>query len=551
MSESTTDRAVGRGIAFAAFLLMTGNLLSRILGLVREQLTSGLFGAGNDIAAFTVADNVNTLLFDLMLSGMLEAALVPVLAQWVLPERREEFRRISGALLSIVAIGLGSMAVLGTIFAPTVVRLMTALGGSGDARGTDTTDLTIDLVRIILPSIVFLGIAAIFMGCLYALQNVTVPALSSGIRNACVVIALVSLHGAIGIKSLPVGIVIGAILIAAVQLPALKRAKAIPIPNLRLRHPAVKQVIALYWPISIGLLISTFAVVVDRNLAWGAEEDAIGAMRYATTLVQLVMGLVGAAVSLASLPQLSQHAHNGDEPAFQATLTRALGLVTTLIVPAVFGLAAISSPVVALLFQHGELTSHQAHSITIALLGYLPGHFFAAFDQIFIFAFYARRNTRTPVVVGIVSTSVYFVLALSLVDRFGMIGLVLANSAQFAVHAIVMYWLARTSFGLAGERALWREMGQCALVAAPMALLAFSAWKVLDAALPDAGGIVGVSRELLLVGVPALLGVGTYIALGLRLKIREVRMLIFGIAGRVAPGLLSRYSTPDAGTERF
>lgn len=533
MSESTTERAVGRGIAFAAFLLMAGNLLSRVLGLVREQLTSGLFGAGNDIAAFTVADNVNTLLFDLMLSGMLEAALVPVLAQWIMPERREEFRRISGALLTIVAIGLGSMAIIGTIFAPTVVRLMTAVGGDGDARGATTTDLTIDLVRIILPSIVFLGVAAIFMGCLYALQNMTVPALSSGIRNACVVIALVVLHGAIGIKSLPVGIVIGAVLIAAVQLPALKRANAIPIPNLHLRHPAVKQVVALYWPISIGLLVSTFAVVVDRNLAWGAEEDALGAMRYATTLVQLVMGLVGAAVSLASLPQLSQHAHNQDEPAFQETLTRALGLVITLIVPAVFGLAAISSPVIALLFQHGELTDHQAHSITIALLGYLPGHFFAAFDQIFIFAFYARRNTRTPVIVGIVSTSVYFVLALSLVDRFGMIGLVLANSAQFAVHAIVMYWLARSSFGLAHERALWRTLGQCVLAAGVMAGLALLTWVGLDSLIPNGSGVADVVREITLVAVPAGLGALVYLGLAFKLQIGEVRTLVTGVTGRL------------------
>ncbi|CAN5442441.1 murein biosynthesis integral membrane protein MurJ [soil metagenome] len=533
MSESTTERAVGRGIAFAAFLLMAGNLISRILGLVREQLTSGLFGAGNEIAAFTVADNVNTLLFDLMLSGMLEAALVPVLAQWIMPEMRQEFRRISGALLTITAIGLGSMAILGSIFAPTVVRLMTALGGSGDARGAETTELTIDLVRIILPSIVFLGIAAIFMGCLYSLQNMTVPALSSGIRNACIVVALVVLHGSLGIKSLPVGIVVGAVLIAAVQLPSLKRANAIPIPNLHLRHPAVKQVIALYWPISIGLLISTFAVIVDRNLAWGAEEDALGAMRYATTLVQLVMGLVGAAVSLASLPQLSQHANNKDEPAFQATLSRALGLVTTLIVPAVLGLAAISSPAIALLFRHGELTNQQAHSITIALLGYLPGHFFAAFDQIFIFAFYARRNTRTPVIVGMVSTGVYFALALSLVDRYGMIGLVLANSTQFAVHAIVMYWLARSSFGLAHERALWRTMGQCFLAAGIMAGLAFLTWLGLDHAIPTSTGFTDVAREIMLVAIPAGLGAAVYLGLAFKLQIGEVRSLVNGVTGRL------------------
>src|SRR4051794_4534731 len=88
-TEPATERVAHRGIAAAAFLIMAGSLGSRVLGLVREQLTSGLFGAGNEIAAFTVADNVNTLLFDLMVSGMLEAALVPVLALWALPNLRE------------------------------------------------------------------------------------------------------------------------------------------------------------------------------------------------------------------------------------------------------------------------------------------------------------------------------------------------------------------------------------------------------------------------------------------------------------------------------
>jgi len=110
-TEHATERVAHRGIAAAAFLIMAGSLGSRVLGLVREQLTSGLFGAGNEIAAFTVADNVNTLLFDLMVSGMLEAALVPVLALWSLPHMREEFRRISGTLLMMVTISLSTLAI--------------------------------------------------------------------------------------------------------------------------------------------------------------------------------------------------------------------------------------------------------------------------------------------------------------------------------------------------------------------------------------------------------------------------------------------------------
>lgn len=527
-----TDRAAAKGLAAATFVLMAGNLLSRVLGLVREQLTAGRFGAGNEIAAFTVADNLNTLLFDLMVNGMLQAALVPVLAQWALPELRDEFRRISGALITLVALVLGGFALLGTLFAPTLVRLMTALGGSGDARGPETTQLTIDLVRLILPSIVLLGVGAVLMGSLYALERVTAPAFSTGARNLCVILALLALAGAIGVKSLPVGVVAGAAVMAAMQLPALRRAGALPRLNFAFRHPAVRQMLALYWPIFLGLLVSTVAVVIDRNLAWGAEEDAIGAMRYATTLVQLIMGLVGAAVSIASLPALARHFSSGDEAAFQTTLFRALGLVTALIIPAVLGLAAIASPAVELIFRHGETTSSQARSITIALLAYLPGHLFAAFDQVLIFAFYARRNTRLPVLVGVIATIVYFVVALSLVDAYGMLGLVLANSIQFIAHTLIIGWLAHRGFGLSQIRRFWSTLARCAMAGAIMAVGAWLAWQGLDRLLPERSGVSGLARELTLVLLPATLGAVIYVALALRLRVREVSEIVTLITAR-------------------
>src|SRR6185312_2825922 len=112
-----------------------------------------------------------------------------------------------------------------------------------------------------------------------------------------------------------------------------------------------------------------------------------------------------------------------------------------MVVPATLGLAVIAWPAVRLLFYHGATNSAGAHAIFIALLGYLPGTFFAAFDQVLIFAYYARQNTRTPVIVGVLAVGVYFVFALSLVSPLGMTGLVLANSAQFTFHALAMWFL--------------------------------------------------------------------------------------------------------------
>lgn len=506
-------------VSAAAMLLMTGNILSRMLGLVREQIASNQFGTGDAMAAFTVADNVQTMLFDLAVSGMLQAALIPVLTQWAADDAasRAELRRAAGALMTVVLTIVGVATLAGVAFAPAIVRGMTALFGDGDARGVATTDLTVTLVRWILPAVFLLAIGTVLMAVLYAIGRVAVPALSLALRNAAVVATVLVFGGALGVRSLALGVVIGAAAIVVALIWPLRTEATLPRPNLAVRHPAVKETFRLYLPIGLGLVVSTVAVAIDRNLGWGAGEDALGAMRYATTLVQFVLGLVAAAISLAALPALARHHAGGDEPAFRATLGRALSMTTLLILPATLGLAAVAVPAVALLFGHGATDAAGERAIVVALLGYLPGTLFAAFDQVLIFAFYARKRTLTPVLVGLLSVVVYLVVAFSLVERFGMLGLVVANSAQFVAHAIVMLWLAERAFGpvwTAGWRALLRQTGPAALLAAALALVS---WLGVSQLWPGAG-LLPESAALLL---PTLAGVTVYAGMLHRWRVAE------------------------------
>lgn len=518
----------GSGIAILAAILMAGNILSRVLGLVREQLAASLFGTGDAIAAFTVADNLQTLLFDLMVSGALQAALIPVLAQWAAPDfaSRLELRRIGGTLIVLATAVLGALAMLGMVAAPNLVDGLIWFSGQPEARGQDTRELTIRLVRIILPAAVLLGIGTLLQAMLYALGRVVAPALSTAMRNLAIIASAVLLSGALGVESMAWGTVAGALVIVLMQLWPLARAGAMPIPGLDPRHPAFRRMLALYVPVFLGLLVNSVAVVVDRGLAWGAGEHALGAMRYATTLVQLVLGIVAAAISLASLPALSRHFSSGDEPAYRATLGRALTLVTVLIFPATFGLAALSAPIAALLFGYGATDETGVRQITLALLGYLPGTLAAAYDQVLIFAFYARQNTRTPVLVGVISVGVYFAVAFTTVDRFGMMGLVVANSTQFIVHAGVMWWLARRGFGWSTQQRIMALSVRCGMASLAMALAAWLAWLVLDRALPEAEGTVSdILRRLTVVGLPVGVAAAVYVAGIWRVMGHEVRAI--------------------------
>lgn len=526
----------GSGIAILALIIMAGNVLSRVLGLVREQLAASLFGTGDAIAAFTVADNLQTLLFDLMVSGALQAALVPVLAQWAAPEpeSRREFRRIGGTLVVLATLVLGGLAALGMVVAPALVEVLIWFSGQPDARGDETRDLTIRLVRIVLPAAVLLGIGTVLQAMLFALGRVAAPALSTAIRNLAIIVAALVLSGARGVESMAWGTVAGASLIVVIQVWPLARAGALPLLGLHLHHPALRRMLGLYVPVFLGLLLSSLAVVVDRGLAWGAEEHALGAMRYATTLVQLVLGIVAAAISLASLPALSRHFSAGDDAEYRATLGRSLTLVTVLIFPATFGLAALSAPIASLVFGYGATDENGVRQITLALLGYLPGTLAAAYDQVLIFAFYARQNTQTPVLVGALSVGVYCFVAFASVDAFGMMGLVVANSVQFIVHAGVMWWLARRSFGWTARPRLAVLIPRCGASAIVMSLAAWLVWRLLEqplSATDSAGGNIG--GRLLMVVVPAGVATMVYVAGIWTVMGHELVAIIHGIRHRV------------------
>ena len=528
--------ARGGGVARIALVIMAGNLLSRVLGLGREQFAAGLYGAGDRIAAFQIADNVHTLVFDLLMSGMLEAALIPVFAGMAAGsvESRLAARRVAGALTTLALLVVGALALIGFVFAPAVVDLMTRLGGGSSDHVQATSELAISLVRIIMPAVVFLAVGDVLMSQLYALNRPLAPSVAPGARNAVIIISMIAFSGMIGVKSMALGVVFGAVMIVVLQLPALARADALPKLNFDFRQPQVRQVLRLYVPIFFGLIISTVQVVVDRNLAWRAETDALGAMRYATTLVQFVLGLVAAGFSLASLPALSRHFEEGDETAFRATLERALAFVTLLIVPAVLGLAALSRPAVDLLFRHGEMTDHGARLVVLALLGYLPGHLFAAYDQVLIFAFYARKNTRVPVLVGVAAVGVYLASAFAMVSPLGMLGLVLANSAQFIFHAIVMFLLGRRLFGYRASAALVRLATRCLFAGSLMTAVVLASWRGLIAGLPEADSSPGkLLIETCRTGVPALIGAAAYLFVMSRLGVAEFDALTSAAGARL------------------
>jgi len=327
----------------------------------------------------------------------------------------------------------------------------------------------------------------------------------------------------------------------AIQLPDLRDVRFAF--SLDLSHPALRRIAGLYLPIVLGLIISQIGIVIDSNLASRTGGESIAWMDYATRLIQFPIGMVSAAVSLAILPTLSQYASatsskqppisNLQPPTsnFQHTLALGLKMVLMAIIPATIGLFVLAAPIVSLLFQHGEFDAHDTAQTALALRYYLLGLTFAAIDLPLIFAFYARKDTLTPALVGVLGVVVYLVVALSLIRPLGMIGLILANSTQLTVHALTMLVLLQRRLGGLGGHGIMALAFKTLSASLVMGGMTYLALGGLQSAL-DASTLVG---KLVIVGGAGGVGLVTYLGMIALLRVEEARLVGEMIWRKVRP----------------
>ncbi|MBN1218934.1 MAG: murein biosynthesis integral membrane protein MurJ [Anaerolineae bacterium] len=521
-SPESSDHFTGAaGMARAASFIAAGNVVSRLLGLIREIVIANLFGATGLVSAFRAAQIIPTMLYDLLVGGMVSSALVPVFSAQAERDRAALWH-LASLVLSTAVVGLAVVVLIIELAAPQVALLL--VGGFGD----ELLAITALLIRITTPAVLFLSLSGIITGLLYALKRFALPAFTPAIFNATIV--AVALVGALvlngDIEVLAIGLLLGALLQVALQLPGLRDGRLRFVINLH--HPDLRRIGKLYLPVILGLVISEIAIVLDRNLASRTGDQSIAWMQYATTIIQFPLGLVATAISLAILPTLSRLAVVAADAAaarleeFMNTLATGLRLVLVLIIPATIALFVLAEPVIALIFEHGDFTPYDAQQTVLALRLYLIGLTFAAIDQSLVFAFYARQNTLTPALVGLLGVGFYLVAALlpALFRPMQMTDLVLANSIQLTGHALVMIWLINRLASLRG-----RGLGPTTLKALSASLvMGLALWltlPLLESWLPEQG----LMAETALVGISTLVGGGIYLLALVLLRSPELALL--------------------------
>lgn len=496
-----------RTILTAAILILLGNLASRILGLVREQVIASLFGITIITSTFATANTVPTMFYDLVIGGAVSAALVPVLSSYADSDDHSEFGKIVGTLLTGAVIVLIVLVVILILGARQVAEVL------GAAKTPETEALTVGFLHIVIPALTFLGLSGVTAAACYARRWFAFPAFSIALYNGGMVLTIIVAHRQLGPTSLAVGVLVGSFLQLAAVAPGLA---GIPIRiGLDFRHPAIRHILRLYAPVAAGLVISEIGVSIDRNLAWSTGIHSVAIMRFATFLVQLPLGLVATATSLAVLPVLSRLVDDMDS--FRHTLSVGLRLALLAIIPAAAFLVSFREPVIRLIFQHGAFDATATSVTATAFLLYAPQLPFVAVDQLLVYAFYARKNTLTPMLVGLGGVCVYFASALLLIGpaHLGLDGLILANTLQNSLHAIVLVFLLWRSVGSLHGFGVGTTLGRGILAG----IAASAAALTMGLTIHEPHGLVALVAYLALCATTLLAG---YLALLYLLKVEEV-----------------------------
>jgi putative peptidoglycan lipid II flippase len=516
-AASTTPNAnLARHVALAALLIALGNIASRVLGIVRESAIAGTFGRGAVVDSFTAASTLPTILYDLLVSGAISAALVPVFSEYAEGDQRE-FWRVASSVANLALIAIAVVTGLLIWQAPLAVDLL-AGGFPPEIREQATL-----MVRLLLPAVIFMGLSGLITALLYARRRFLLPSFTTSAYNLGIIAGALLLTRSFGPYGLVAGVLLGALLQVLLQMPGLREMAYQPIVDLR--HPGVRRILLLYAPVALGIGFSIVGIVLDRNLASHQGESALATMRYATTLIQFPLGLVAAAVAFAVLPTLSRQSAARDEEAFRGTLAMGLKVVLLLILPATAGLAALATPITALIFERQAFGAADTDATARALLFYLPGLPAAALDQILLFAFYARSRTLAPNLVQGAAIGIYaiFAIGLLLTTQLGYFALILGNSAQWISHALILLLLTRGLVRLRGLR-LGEALLKCGVAA--LALLLVAGW--LAMALP--GG------PLIRLVVAGGVGAALYFGLCLLLRVEALGFFVAVLRRRVGRG---------------
>ncbi len=433
-----------QSIARSAGVVSLAVSISRVLGLVREQVIAGLFGADMRTDAFQTAFRAPNLLRDLFAEGALSTAFVTTFSKKIATAGDQSAWRLANKVATLTAVWMSGITLLGILFAPLVIGVM------APGFHPEKAELTILLTRIMFPFILLVSLAALAMGMLNAKRVFGMPALASSFFNLGSILGGVGFgwlldpeFGTRSLVGLALGTLLGGLLQLGVQFPPLFKIGFRFRPDFAWRDEGVQKILGLMWPAVIAASAVQVNVMVNTMFASFLEDGAQSWLGYAFRLMQLPLGLFGVAIGTVTLPLLASIASGGKRDEFSLTLAKGLRLTFLLTIPSAVGLMIMAEPVISLIFERGRFDEVATRQTAGALRFYALGLLGYSAIKVLAPAFYALDRRHLPMFVSLASIGCNVFLNWLLTFHFGLghRGLALSTGLVAIINFVALYCL--------------------------------------------------------------------------------------------------------------
>ena len=535
-AEATTEERArvaetGRGIArnTAIFSVLTG--LSRIAGLAREIVASSYFATSGAFSAFTLAFQVPNVVRSLFADSALSAAFVPVFTELLVHGKRREAFRLASALLLLIVTVLGAITVLFVVGAGVVMPLFI-----GDQLAP-FEDLTIGLSQVLFPVVLLLGVNGLLIGILNAYDHFTIPALSPLVWNVVIIGFLIAsnqlLEGDDQLYGYAVGVVAGTAVQLAMGVVALRRLNfRFELRGVQLRDPRVYRVLALMLPVTLGLGLINFNLLVNSSLGSLVSANAPRAIDAAFRIYMLPQGIFSVAIATVLFPALSRLAARRDLDGLRHLTANGMRQVLLLLVPAAAATIALATPITRLIYQHGQFGPGDTELVATALFWFSFSLPTSGVNLLLTRTFFSLQRPWITTVIAAVNLTVNVAVSVALYAPFGIAGIVVGTAAgSLAMTLAQVVALRRELHGRLEARETIAALVRMTVAAAALAGVSYGAWWALDDLLGRS-----VPAQVISVGGGLALGATMYASLVLAFRIPEAEQIQRLIAGRLYRG---------------
>ena len=470
-------------------------MVSRVTGLIRENLMARIFGASVATDAFFVAFRIPNLLRRLFAEGAFSQAFVPILGEFKSQRSPEETRALVDHVATVLTWALVAVTIIGIVATPAVVWLLA--GGLKSDRcsvalpaaqaasqlgssATDGFDLAVMLTRIMFPYIALIGLVAGASAILNTWRRFAVPAFTPVLLNVSFIVCSLFVAPYVDppVLALAIGVVAGGIAQLAFQVPALIRVGMLPRIGLDVRvalaHPGVKRVLRQMLPATFAVSIAQISLIINTNIASHLACGSVSWITYADRLMEFPTALLGVALATVLLPSLSNANAEGRTEEISALLDWGMRLSLMLALPCSLALWLLAQPLTATLFHYGKFTALDVIATQHAVTAYGVGLIGLVLVKILAPGFYARQDIRTPVKIGIVVLIATQLMNVVFVPMFAHAGLALAIGLGACVNA-AMLLIGLKVRGVYRARSGWLAFA-LRLAAGLVALGLFLAW---------------------------------------------------------------------------